>query len=123
MKSHPLAELEPPPSQSSSISGSPVYSLYKECGVTPTKEMAQIMAAGILADTDSLTATKGTASDSVALSQLYKLGEIDNPSELWQGILAAQSSYDGMTDEEICKVIRKSDFIPNITAALQAMPK
>lgn len=78
-----------------------VYSLYKECGVTPTKEMAQIMAAGILADTDSLTATKGTASDSVALSQLYKLGEIDNPSELWQGILAAQSSYDGMTDEEI----------------------
>lgn len=85
--------------------------------------MAQIMAAGILADTDSLTATKGTASDSVALSQLYKLGEIDNPSELWQGILAAQSSYDGMTDEEICKVIRKSDFIPNITAALQAMPK
>lgn len=77
-----------------------VYTIYKECGITPTKEIAQIMVAGIIADTDSLAKATSTVADSLALSQLSSIAQFDL-SELNQGIEAAFSSFAGMTDEEI----------------------
>lgn len=78
-----------------------VYSLYKECGIVPTKDIARILAIGILADTDSLSKAMATPADSVAVSQLYEIAQFDDISELWQGIKSSIDSYDGMTDEEI----------------------
>lgn len=78
-----------------------VYTIYKECGITPTKDIAQIMVAGIIADTDSLAKATSTTADSLALSQLCKIAQFDNLSELTQGISAALNSYNGMSDEEI----------------------
>lgn len=78
-----------------------VYTIYKECGITPAKDIAQLMVAGIIADTDSLTKSTTTAADSLALSQLCAIAQFPNLSELTQGINAALSSYIGMTDEEI----------------------
>lgn len=78
-----------------------VYTVYRECGITPTKDIAQLMVAGIIADTDSLTKSTTTAADSLALNQLCEIAQFPNLSELTQGINAALSSYIGMTDEEI----------------------
>lgn len=78
-----------------------VYTIYKECGITPKKEIAQLMVAGIIADTDSLTKATCTPADSMALSQLCQIAQFDNLSELTQGIDAALNSFIGLTDEEI----------------------
>lgn len=78
-----------------------VYTIYRECGITPAKDIAQLMVAGIIADTDSLTKSTTTAADSLALAQLCEIAQFDNLSELTQGIEAALGSYIGMTDEEI----------------------
>ncbi len=37
-----------------------VYTIYRECGITPAKDIAQLMVAGIIADTDSLTMSTTT---------------------------------------------------------------
>lgn len=78
-----------------------VYTIYKDCGINPTKDIAQLMAAGIIADTDSLTKSTTTAADSLALAQLSEIAQFANLSELTQGIEAALGSFIGMTDEEI----------------------
>ena len=78
-----------------------VYTIYRECGLTPTKDVAQIMAAGIIADTDSLTKATCTKADSLALTELCKVAQLSNLSELTQGIDAALNSFIGLTDEEI----------------------
>ncbi len=78
-----------------------VYTIYKECGITPTRDIAQLMAAGIIADTNSLTKDSSTPADSLALSQLSVIAQLGSLDELSQGISAAYSSFDGMTDEEI----------------------
>ena len=78
-----------------------VYTIYKECGITPTKDIAQLMVAGIIADTDSLAKATATVADSLALSQLCKIAQFDSIGELAQGIDAAANSFIGMTDEEI----------------------
>lgn len=78
-----------------------IYTIYKECGITPTKEIAQLMVAGIIADTDSLSKATCTSADSLALSQLCEIAQFDNLSELTQGIMAALNSFIGLNDEEI----------------------
>lgn len=78
-----------------------VYSIYKDCGIVPSPEVARIMLAGIIADTDSLTMSTTTGADFAALTELIALTGFAPLSELTQGIFAALDSYDGMTDEEI----------------------
>lgn len=78
-----------------------IYTIYRECGITPTKEIARLMAAGIIADTDSLTKATCTTADSLALDQLCQIAQYSNLSELTQGINAALNSFIGLTDEEI----------------------
>lgn len=78
-----------------------VYTIYKECGITPAKDIAQLMVAGIIADTNSLTKATSTAADSIALSQLCEIAQFADTSELTQGISSALSSFIGLTDEEI----------------------
>lgn len=78
-----------------------IYTIYKECGITPKKDIAQLMVAGIIADTDSLTKATCTPADSLALSQLNEIAQFDDLSELTQGIDAALSSFIGLSDEEI----------------------
>lgn len=78
-----------------------IYTIYKECGITPAQDIAQLMVAGIIADTDSLAKATTTAADTLALSQLCEIAQFDSLSVLTQGINAALSSFIGMTDEEI----------------------
>lgn len=78
-----------------------VYTIYRECGITPAKDIAQLMVAGIIDDTNSLTTAATTAADSLALHQLCEIAQFANLNELTQGIYAAHNSFDGMTDEEI----------------------
>lgn len=78
-----------------------VYTIYKECGITPAKDIAQLMVAGIIADTDSLTKSTTTSADTLALSQLCEIAQLSDLSELTRGIDAALNSFIGMTDEEI----------------------
>ena len=78
-----------------------VYSIYQQCGITPSQAIARIMLAGIIADTDSLTKGTTTIADHLAVTELNKIAKFSNLSELNQGIMAALESYEGMTDEEI----------------------
>lgn len=78
-----------------------IYTIYKECGITPAKDIAQLMVAGIIADTDSLTKATTTAADTLALSQLSEVAQLVSISELTQGIKAALNSFIGMSDEDI----------------------
>ena len=85
-----------------------IYNIYKECGIVPNPSVAQLMLAGIIADTDSLGKVTSTDADSLALTELVSLSGVENLHELTEGISLALDSYDGMTDEEIflsdCKV-------------------
>lgn len=78
-----------------------VNTIYQDCGIVPSQDIARIMVAGIIADTDSLTKSSTTKADTLALTQLVKIAQIENLSELFQGILKANQSYEGMTEEEI----------------------
>lgn len=78
-----------------------VYTIYQDCGIEPSRDIARIMVAGIIADTDSLSKSTTTAADTIALTQLVKKARIANMSELYRGIVNANLSYSGMTDEEI----------------------
>ena len=98
-----------------------VYTMYKECGITPTKDIARLMVAGIIADTDSLTKATSTPVDSIALSQLCGIAQFENLSELTQGIDAAMNSYIGMSDEEIFTCDMKTYEIGGIKLAVASL--
>lgn len=78
-----------------------VYTIYQDCGIKPSQDIARILVAGIIADTDSLSKSTTTTADTIALTQLVGIARFDNLSELYQGIIKANHSYNGMTDEEI----------------------
>lgn len=98
-----------------------VYTMYKECGVTPSKEIARLMVAGIIADTDSLAKATSTPADSMALSQLCPIAQYDDLSELTQGILAAANSFIGLSDEEIFLSDIKQYEIGGVTLAVTSL--
>lgn len=98
-----------------------IYTIYEECGITPTKEIAQLMIAGIIADTDSLSKSTCTSADSLALSQLCKIAQFDNLCELTRGIKAALNSFIGLTDEEIFLSDIKSYEIGGVKFAVASL--
>lgn len=98
-----------------------VYAIYKECGITPPKDIAQLMVAGIIADTDSLSKATCTSADSLALSQLCEIAQFGNLSELTQGIKAALDSFIGLTDEEIFLSDIKSYDIAGVKLAVASL--
>lgn len=100
-----------------------VYSIFQQCNITPSRTIAGIMLAGIIADTDSLTKGTTTVADHLAVTELNKIAKL-NLSELNRGIMAALESYDGMTDEEIflsdSKLYQEGDYryiVANINAS------
>lgn len=98
-----------------------VHSIYKECGITPTRDIAQIMLAGILADTDSLSKATCTAADSLAFSSLAKTAEMANIQAFTSGLRMAQDSFDGLTDEEIFLSDIKGYTIGGVTLAVASL--
>lgn len=98
-----------------------VYTIYRECGITPTREIARLMVAGIIADTDSLSKATCTAADSLALSQLCPIAQFGNLGELARGIDAAQGSFIGLTDEEIFLSDVKSYEIGGVKLAVTSL--
>lgn len=98
-----------------------VYTIYKECGITPTKDIARLMVAGIIADTNSLTKATCTPADSIALNQLCGIAQYDDLSELTQGIDVALDSYIGMSDEEIFACDMKQYEIGGVTMAIASL--
>ena len=78
-----------------------VYGIYKECGIVPTRDIARIMVAGIIADTDSLRKATCTRTDTLALASLTKIAAIEDVPAFSTGLILAQDSFDGLSDEEI----------------------
>ena len=98
-----------------------IYTIYKECGITPAKDIAQLMVAGIIADTDSLAKATTTSADSLALTQLCEIAQFSNLSELAEGIDAALDSFIGLTDEEIFLSDIKSYEIGGVKLAVTSL--
>lgn len=98
-----------------------VYGIYKECGIVPKKEIAQILLAGIIADTDSLCKATSTPTDSLALTSLVPLSGIKDMQAFTRGIKLAQDSFDGLTDEEIFMSDIKTYKIGGVNIAITSL--
>lgn len=98
-----------------------VYGIYKECGIVPSKDIAQIMVAGIIADTDSLSKATCTTTDTLALSSLVKIAGIEDMQAFTTGLNLAQDSFDGLTDEEIFLSDIKSYTIGGVKLAITSL--
>lgn len=98
-----------------------VYGIYKECGIVPTKDIAQIMVAGIIADTDSLCKATCTRTDTLALTSLVKIAGIEDLQAFTAGLRLALDSFDGLSDEEIFLSDIKSYTIGGVKLAVTSL--
>lgn len=98
-----------------------VFSIYRGCGLLPGRDVARIMVAGILADTDSLQKATCTQADKLALDNLKELAGYTDLTEMTQGIKAALNSFDGMTAEEIFMSDIKSYEIAGVKLAVTSL--
>lgn len=98
-----------------------VYNIFKKCGIIPSQEIARIMVAGIIADTDSLSKATCTTTDSLALTSLVKIAGIEDMQAFTAGLKLAQKSFDGLTDEEIFLSDIKSYIIGGVKLAITSL--
>lgn len=98
-----------------------VCGIYKECGIVPKKDIARLMVAGIIADTDSLSKATCTKTDSIALGSLIKIADIEDLKAFTYGLNLAQESFDGLSDEEIFLSDIKSYTIGGIKLAITSL--
>lgn len=77
-----------------------VYRLYKEAGVTITKEMAGLMLSGILSDTLILTSPTTTDMDVEVVKKLSKIAKVDYKKYGFE-MIKAGTTLKGKTLEEI----------------------
>lgn len=98
-----------------------VYGIYRECGITPSRDMARIMLAGIIADTDSLSKATCTRIDSLALASLVPIAGIKDLGAFTRGLMLAQDSFDGLTDEEIFMSDIKTYTIGGVKLAITSL--
>lgn len=77
-----------------------VYRLYKEAGVTITKEMAGLMLSGILSDTLILTSPTTTEMDVEVVKKLSKIAKVDYKKYGFE-MIKAGTTLRGKTLEEI----------------------
>lgn len=80
-----------------------IYCLYQENHVDIPRNIAGIMASGILSDTLNLTSPTTTQKDKEAVNYLAKIAGID-ASTYALDMLKAGTSFDGMTEEEIINI-------------------
>ena len=73
-----------------------VYKLYPDCGVEIPRDMARVLLMSILSDTKGMTSNV-TQLDREAFDSLRVIAEIDDIDALYDGMKAAQTSFDGMT--------------------------
>jgi len=95
-----------------------VYSLFADCGIVPSKQIAGIMLSGIIADTHSLSKSATTPVDSLAVSRLIGLAGVSDLDALCQEITYALSCYDGMTDKQILESDIKEYIIEDVHLAV-----
>ena len=82
-----------------------IYSMYKEAGLTPDKDIAGLMLSAICSDTLLLTSPTCTGHDKVAAKELEKLAGV-NMEEYAMAMFKAGSQWGAKTAEEILN----SDF-------------
>ena len=78
-----------------------VYHLITERGITVSKEIAAVLLAGILSDTENLTKRSVTQEDRDACTALQKTAGVDDCAALYGEMLRAKLDFGGLTDEEV----------------------
>lgn len=84
-----------------------VYSLFKEAGVVPPKEIAGIMLSAIISDTLLFRSPTCTEKDELTAKELGKLAEIDDIHKYGMEMLIAGTSFDNNTPPEILNLDKK----------------
>ena len=77
-----------------------VWIRYRNYGIIPEPQIAEIMMAALLSDTSNFKA-RTTSADREALKVLSGLAGVENTDEFYQEMFKASLSYEGMSDEEI----------------------
>jgi len=95
-----------------------VYSIYTDCGIVPSKQIAGILLSGIIADTHGLSQTAITPVDSIAVLRLTDLSGVSDVNALSEEIMYALSCYDGMTDKQILESDIKEYLIEDVHLAV-----
>lgn len=78
-----------------------VYTLCEACDVDLPEDTAGILLTGLLSDTSNMKSNAVTKLDEAAFEDLKMLSGITNTDELFNGMLEATLSYQGMSDTEI----------------------
>lgn len=76
-----------------------IYYMYKECAVEIPKDIARVMLMSLISDTSNGT-KKMTKADYIVYDDLVKIADVD-VNKLYNGMIDASLSYEGMTDKEI----------------------
>ena len=84
-----------------------VYSLFKEAGVVPPKEIAGIMLSAIISDTLLFRSPTCTEKDELTAKELGKIAEIEDIHKYGMEMLIAGTSFDNNTPPEILNLDKK----------------
>ena len=74
---------------------------YRNYGLEPDKQVALAMIGAILSDTKNLQSNSTTSADREAIKMLSSIAGNPDTESLYQNMLKASLSYDGMTDNQI----------------------
>lgn len=80
--------------------GTVIYTLYKQFGVEITRDVAAVMAAAIMSDTNNCRYSGTSGLDSAALTELLDIAGIDR-NEFNRVRLKGRVDYAGMTDRQV----------------------
>lgn len=84
-----------------------VYSLFKEAGIVPSKEIAGIMLSAIISDTLLFRSPTCTEKDIKTAEELSKIAEIKDIHKYGMEMLIAGTSFDDSTPPEILNLDKK----------------
>ena len=84
-----------------------VYSLYKEVGIVPPKEIAGIMLSAIISDTLLFRSPTCTEKDEQTAAELGKLAGIEDIYKYGMEMLIAGTSFENSTPPEILNLDKK----------------
>ena len=84
-----------------------VYSLFKEAGIVPPKEIAGIMLSAIISDTLLFRSPTCTEKDELTAKELGKIAEIEDIHKYGMEMLIAGTSFDNNTPPEILNLDKK----------------
>lgn len=100
-----------------------VYYAYKEYGVDITKDIAKVLLAGIMSDTNNLSKINTTKMDSIAYNDLAHILKIYpyELSDFYTQMNTAKHSYYGMTDKEIFNSDKKNYNIEGVNLGIGSL--